>query len=336
MAAAESGALPIVACHSPSFQEWSELCAQSREATPFHTPHWARAVSAAFPQLRTATRVYQFADGARLVMPMQESGPPGGLCRRVSVEPGVYGGPIGDCIVTDARLNSLAAYLAPRSPGGCAVVGNQFAAWRIAAASGFKPTPLITHILRLEGGIEGVGRQTTKGHRCNVKQAARLGVTVVPAVGPDDVAAYYAVYQDSVRRWGERARGNPYPERLFHALLAGGDSFARLWLARVSGEVVSGALVLSWGEGAVYWHGATLERAFAWRPSHAVVMTAIEDAVSRGCRWFDFNPSGGLEGVIRFKEGFGARPVLCHTWELPARPAARLAQRVVRRLSGSP
>ncbi len=123
-----------------------------------------------------------------------------------------------------------------------------------------------------------------------------------------------------------------YPERLFHHLLAEGEPFARLWLARARGEIVSGALVLSWGEVAVYWHGATLEAAFPLRPCHAVVMAAVEDAVARGCRWFDFNPSGGLKGVIQFKEGFGARPAQTATWELPPRPAARLAQRVIRQL----
>jgi lipid II:glycine glycyltransferase (peptidoglycan interpeptide bridge formation enzyme) len=121
-----------------------------------------------------------------------------------------------------------------------------------------------------------------------------------------------------------------YPERLFHQLLAEGEPFVRLWLARAQGEIVSGALVLSWGEVSVYWHGATLESAFPLRPCHAVVMAAVEDAINRGCRWFDFSPSGGLKGVAQFKEGFGARPVQTAAWELSARPAARLAQRVIR------
>jgi hypothetical protein len=334
MTVSDQEVLAVAAPRPAGFQEWLDLCAQSNEATPFHTPHWARALSVAFPRHRGATCLFHLGDGSRIVLPMKESGPPGSLCRRVSVEPGVYGGPIGALAVTDEQAAALAANLAGRSPGGCVVVGNPFASWCFPAGLGFKATPLVTHVLQLENGAAGVRRQMTKGHRCNVRQAERQGVIIEPAGRPEDVSAYYAVYRDSLRRWGERARGKPYPEALFHALLAEGETFARLWLARASGEVVSGALVLSWGEGAVYWHGATLERAFALRPSHAVVMAAIEDAIERGCRWFDFNPSGGLEGVIRFKEGFGARPVTCHTWELPARPTIRLAQRVVRRLSG--
>jgi lipid II:glycine glycyltransferase (peptidoglycan interpeptide bridge formation enzyme) len=32
----------------------------------------------------------------------------------------------------------------------------------------------------------------------------------------------------------------------------------------------------------------------------------IRDAHNQGYRYFDFNPSGGHEGVVHFKESFGA------------------------------
>jgi hypothetical protein len=327
-------AAQILTSEPPALAEWEAICAASPAATPFHTPHWCRAIAAAYPEQRDATRLFRFTDGTLALFPMHESGPGGRLCRRVSVEPGVYGGPISDRPLAAAHFATLAAHFTERSPGGCAVVGNPFAGGALPVLPGCASVPLQTHLLPLEGGAAGVWRGMTKGHRCNVRQAERLGVRVAVAAGAEAVAAYYAVYQDSIRRWGAQAR-SCYPESLFHHLLAAGEPFARLWLARAQGEIVSGALVLSWGPVAVYWHGATLERAFALRPSHAVVMAAIEDAIARGCRWFDFNPSGGLEGVIRFKEGFGARPVECATWELPPRPAARFAQRVAGRLAGS-
>jgi hypothetical protein len=189
-----------------------------------------------------------------------------------------------------------------------------------------------THVLSLDSGMGPIWHGMTKGHRCNVKQSSRSGVTLSVAGCRDDVAAYYSVYLDSIRRWGENTR-LVHPEALFHHLLAEGELFARLWLARAEGEVVSGALGLYWGESAVYWHGATLERAFPRRPSHAVVMAAIEDAAARGYRRFDFNPSSGLQGVMTFKQGFGARSAEFLGWELPARPAARLIQRTLNRLS---
>src|SRR5690348_5175691 len=84
----------ILTCEMPTEAEWHALCVASAAATPFHTPHWCRAVTAAYAEHRDATRLFRFADGTTALFPMHESGPGGRLCRRVSVEPGVYGGPI--------------------------------------------------------------------------------------------------------------------------------------------------------------------------------------------------------------------------------------------------
>jgi lipid II:glycine glycyltransferase (peptidoglycan interpeptide bridge formation enzyme) len=37
----------------------------------------------------------------------------------------------------------------------------------------------------------------------------------------------------------------------------------------------------------------------------------IRHAVEHGYRWFDFNPSGGHEGVQKFKARFGTVPLSC-------------------------
>ncbi len=326
-----SGA-PILSARAPTFAEWEAFCAASPEASPFHTPHWSRAVTSALPDLRAAPRMFHFADGVTALFPMHERGPRGRLCRAASLVPGVYGGPIGGGTLTQAHVTSLAAYYADHSLGGCSVFGNPLAPWSLPPGAGGATDTRCTHVLSLDGGMGPIWHGMTKGHRCNVKQASRSGITFSVASGRDDVTAYYSVYLDSIRRWGENTR-MVHPETLFHLLLAEGGAFARLWLARSEGEVVSGALVLYWGESAVYWHGATLERAFPMRPSHGVVMAAIEDAAARGYRRFDFNPSSGLQGVMTFKQGFGALPAEFVGWELPARPAARWIQRALTRLS---
>ena len=61
----------------------------------------------------------------------------------------------------------------------------------------------------------------------------------------------------------------------------------------------------------MYWHGAARESSLALRPANRLFGEVIRDACERGFRWFDFNSSAGLEGVRRFKEGFGARPLPC-------------------------
>jgi lipid II:glycine glycyltransferase (peptidoglycan interpeptide bridge formation enzyme) len=64
--------------------------------------------------------------------------------------------------------------------------------------------------------------------------------------------------------------------------------------------------VFYWNRHAVYWHGATYDTYFDYRPNVAVHTEAIRDAVAREYAYYDFNPSGSLEGVIEFKRRFGA------------------------------
>jgi hypothetical protein len=83
----------------------------------------------------------------------------------------------------------------------------------------------------------------------------------------------------------------------------------------------------------VYWHGASLESAFAVRPVHRLFHRTIEHACVAGHRWFDFNPSGGLEGVIRFKDGFGCQRLSADVYEGTTRLARilRATRDLVRR-----
>ena len=117
----------------------------------------------------------------------------------------------------------------------------------------------------------------------------------------DDWRAYFSVFEDSVRRWGERAFA-AYDWRLFEELFRRHSPDVKLWLATVNREVVAGALCLYARRHVVYWHGAALEEHFPKRPVHLLLSDVIEDACERGYRWFDFNPSGPLEGVRAFTD----------------------------------
>ena len=50
-----------------------------------------------------------------------------------------------------------------------------------------------------------------------------------------------------------------------------------------------------------------MEKYFKVRPTNLLMYEAIKDACDRGYAWFDFNPSGGHEGVEAFKKNFGAQ-----------------------------
>ena len=41
----------------------------------------------------------------------------------------------------------------------------------------------------------------------------------------------------------------------------------------------------------------------------------ILDAIEKGYKYFDFNPSGGHKGVVKFKETFGTNKLTIKRWE---------------------
>ena len=131
------------------------------------------------------------------------------------------------------------------------------------------------------------------------------------------------MYQDALRRWGERATSR-YPFAVFRALGRYDAQRVRLWLVRKSGAIIGGILVLYHNQHAVYWHGAFIAAFFEYRPSNLVHAEAIRDACERGYQWYDFNPSGGHEGVVRFKQSFHPQTLYFHAAAWEGHEVARL------------
>ena len=176
-----------------------------------------------------------------------------------------------------------------------------------------------TQALPLDDEFDAIVKRWTKGHRSAAKKARREGVTVALAATDDDWADFAAMYADSVRRWGDRA-SSTYEPRMMELLRARAGAQVRLWLARYDGRPAAGALCLYSRRHVSYWLGGAAEELFSLRPVHLLMFEAIEDACRSGHAWFDFNPSGGHEGVAAFKKGFGterlAAPVITRTGRL--------------------
>ena len=156
----------------------------------------------------------------------------------------------------------------------------------------------------LRGGLVDVERRWSKGHRAAAKQARRAGVAIRRASSRADWQVYDAIYRDSLIRWGDSAT-TEHPARLFEEFSKLESDRVNLWLAEFEGKAVAGALCLHGVEHISYWHGAAMADSFHLRPVHLLMFEAMRDACERGYTWFDFNPTGGLEGVRAFKKSFG-------------------------------
>ena len=135
------------------------------------------------------------------------------------------------------------------------------------------------------------------------RKAEREGVTVADE---SQTAAedYYALYEKTARGWGREQP--PYPRELFAALI--GSGAAELWIGRLEGRPVAGALVLRGSHDLLYWSGAMDREHASVAPSNAVLRALIESACGRGIDYLDFGASTGLPGVEAFKRSFGATP----------------------------
>jgi lipid II:glycine glycyltransferase (peptidoglycan interpeptide bridge formation enzyme) len=109
----------------------------------------------------------------------------------------------------------------------------------------------------------------------------------------------------------------------------------KLWVARLDGKVISGALIFYWNKSVVYYHGANHREYFSHRAANLVQNEIIKDAAQADLPYetYDFGPSGISDGVLEFKRRFGgdAQPV---TWWFYTHPLSFTLQRIRARLSG--
>lgn len=306
---------------SPDPGRWWEVARSCPWATFFHTPLWHGLASRAFDAVEDASLEAETPGGTRLILPVARDGrdsPPAFATLR-STFAGCYGGVIADGPVEEEEERALHRSLPGWRTDRVALTGNPLR--REGApepGDPFEGREDFTQILELEGrDFDDVVSGFSKGHASSMSRAEREGVTVREAESLEDYRAYFGAYEDSLRRWGEDATTR-YPWRLFRRgfeLSRKHPELIRLWLAEVEGSVAAGAWVFYWNGHADYWHGAAYEEYFDHHPNQLLQAEILRDALARGIRYYDFNPSGGHEGVAAFKKHFGAGRWPLRRWE---------------------
>lgn len=165
------------------------------------------------------------------------------------------------------------------------------------------------HVIHLVNDFEQCFAKQSSSFR-KVRKAEKAGVQITTATTLAEWQEYYQVYQRSLQRWGEKAISESRWE-LFQNLFERQSPNICLWLARIDGKIVSGAVCLYSKQIVTYWHGSSLEEYFNLRPVNLLMYTAMQRARESGQIWFDFGSSGGLESVANFKKSFGAVPLSC-------------------------
>lgn len=189
--------------------------------------------------------------------------------------------------------------------------------WRFSAEQiQFKNTA--TTDLRL-GENALLAKMKTKW-RYNVRLAEKRGV-VVRMGSEDDLATFYSLYEETGRRDGFLIRPLTYYLTTWKTFLnaqampdnpAGGA----LLLAEHPDDPqpLAGLFLLRYGAMTWYFYGASSERHRRDMPNYLLQWEALRWAIAQGCTTYDWwgapthldNPDDPMQGVWRFKQGFGA------------------------------
>lgn len=287
---------------------WWEVVRECPTATFYHTPLWHQLAVQADSTRQDCTVGVVFENNTRAVFPLLRERRV--LQKYVSSFAGCYGGIIADGPLPKPGLQSLYEEVFSRSGKKFKFISNPLLE--------DDPTPEnldgevehdFTQILELDRDLDTIISEYSRGHRSSLKKGRREGVTVRRAASLDDYERYYEAYRASLERWGEDPSSG-YPWTLFeeaHSLSQSHPNTITLWLAWVKDAVASGALIFSWNQHVSYWHGAAHEEYFDFRPNNVLHTDIIDASLENGYQYYDFNPSGGHDGVAQFKSRFGAK-----------------------------
>ena len=228
---------------------------------------------------------------------------------RECMAPHVYGGPV--FLRTPTAEHREAASAVNTWFADATLIDNPFTPYR-REQEGMARWRLETTATDLAPGFDALWKRFRDTHRRHYRAAAKQGVTTSVARLPEEADAYYyALYQESLRRWGDGATGF-FPRSLFRNIVTMPESGGgiQLQLALRDGVVIGGIIVVYHGAQAIYWHGVSDATDTSVRPSPFLLVSAIQDACANGCRWFDLmGPNRHLKGVQHFKDGFAAQRI---------------------------
>ncbi len=172
-------------------------------------------------------------------------------------------------------------------------------------------------VLDLDKSEEELLAGMRKTTRYEIKRAQKVGVTIVKEAGLDD---FFALYGETSERHGfVRHTGIAEEVKTF-------GSDAVVFSAIFEKKVLASAIVLFWGEQAIYHHGASIQSKIP--ASYLIQWDAIREAKKRGKKLYNFwgiAPEGKenhpWRGITLFKTGFGGRQMeFMHAQDYPVSP----------------
>ena len=295
---------------APDAALWNDLVQASPAASAFHTSAWAGIWTGLSKSARWEAAVVE--EGGRYL------GGIGWIARRhgwfetLDAMPyATYGGPITREGVSDpaaVRRALLAAFLA--RAGKRRVLRSQLT-WYEGRREEFpeetSPEEGSTHVLALEADYERVADRFSPSTRRLVRQSDESGLSIRSVESIGDLAPFLEIAEETVTRRGGTPKPRALYERIFEELVPAG--LARYHLVDHGDQAVAGSLHLFHRGVATSWLPVSRESSWPLRPNNFLVASLLETLCQAGYAEYNFGASpSDAAGLIRFKEGWGARP----------------------------
>ena len=292
-----------------STEEWDSVWHTCPSATFFHSRLWAEAwASYTQGDVWPAPRLITFADGCEALLPLSaQAALKGSATIYLSSPGGTYGGWISKHSLTTGHAKLLWSYIKAACPTlVCRVNPYDEHFVRIIPSDGSDVTFDETHALDLRVDVEVLRRRMQPAQiPRKVRRAEEWGLRL-RRLEREHLTTYYDIYIESRRLWQRST--NDYPLALFRHLWS--TPFCDFWGVYTNeGALVCGGPILTSRNHVVSWLTLTRTAALSTHASTFFYFQLINHYKAKGYTWFDFNPSGGHEGVRAYKRSFGATPL---------------------------
>ena len=304
-------ASPLARVAPPDRAAWDALVRGSREAAVFHTAAWAELWLHEWRDARWEAIVLLEEDGGyagAIAMIVRKRGP----LRTIHSMPfATYGGPLvrtGHPDPASVRRQLLEAYA--RLAGSRLTLRSELTWYqgareeipgRLAAETAF------THVLPLSADFEALAEGFSPSTRRLVRQAEESGLAIRAATSAEDLRVFYELAVETVRRRGGRPKPYELYGRILETLVPLG--MARYHLVHHGDTPVAGSLHLFHEGVAANWLPVSREAHWHLRPNNFLIARVLETLCAAGYIEYNFGASPpDAAGLIRFKEGWGARP----------------------------
>ena len=292
-----------------NIQEWNKLVRSLPSYTFFQLPIWAQVYERTYPKCEIATKMFIFDDGVQVLVPLVEMNSKFGFKSYASLPESAYGGFVWNTKPNEQQLHQILNNLLNMKTMLLGIYPNplEWEEMQFLEKYGFKSLDNFTHILELDNP-EVLYSNFTHACRKNIKRAEREDLRLVDGQF-EDLSSYYKIYEDCcVNRWNIK-KIDMKPLSFFQNLIEVGKEHVRLLFVEKEGVKIAGAIILYGKEESMQWSTASLHQYANLRPNNFWEWEVIKDSWRKGCKLHNFGASGGLVGVQRFKESFGAKKV---------------------------